>query len=312
MHSSSTAGELSLHPIQPPAGPSLKRPKLTWPHVHLPTVRRRWALARFAMAALIIVALLGIYFLITNDNRTATPPQATPEATPFSGWTNFRGNAARTGEVNTGPTGQPVELWRYQREACGGDIAAVGDTVYAGCGDGSLLALDAATGEVRWQFTGHMVGTEISVAGGLVYVGGFDGMLYALDTATGDERWSRAVVPSASVLPGSSPFASGIPVDSGLLTAGTHDGLLFGIDAATGTERWRYELTGEGGIGNPSIANGIVYVSDEAGGVFAVDAETGKERWRATVSGGQNWAAVIADGIVYFDALSSEGDTGSL
>ena len=60
--------------------------------------------------------------------------------------------------------------------------------------DGTVYALDAATGRLRWAYTtAGSVDSSPAVAGGTVYVGGVDGddgTVYALDAATGRLRWS--------------------------------------------------------------------------------------------------------------------------
>jgi outer membrane protein assembly factor BamB len=72
--------------------------------------------------------------------------------------------------------------------------AAVADgTVYAGCEDGRLYALDAATGEPTWRFWAWGgVESRPAVTDAAVYVGADDAMVYALDRATGDRHWEAA------------------------------------------------------------------------------------------------------------------------
>ena len=65
-----------------------------------------------------------------------------------------------------------------------------GGTVYAGSDDGTVYALDAATGGLRWAYTAGDSVSDPAVAGGTVYVGGHDGTVYALDAATGRLRWT--------------------------------------------------------------------------------------------------------------------------
>ena len=67
----------------------------------------------------------------SNQPSSFSPP---PQATPGSGWTHLKGNA--------GPTGQPIELWRFQAGGpCNQPPIVVGETTFAGCGDGILYAL---------------------------------------------------------------------------------------------------------------------------------------------------------------------------
>ncbi len=103
--------------------------------------RRKWAIAQLAAAALLIAALLGGYgWFEGRDEQPAVIVQpATPEATPGSGWTHLKGNA--------GPTGQPIELWRFQAGGpCNQPPIVVGETAFAGCGDGILYALNVVDG----------------------------------------------------------------------------------------------------------------------------------------------------------------------
>ena len=113
-------------------------------------------------------------------------------ASTSGGWTNWRGDAGRTGVADAGPTGEPVELWRVQADgSCNPPPAVVAGVVYAACDDGVLYALDAVTGTERWRFEGSGLG-DVTVVGALVYVNDAD-VLRALDVATGQERWHAAV-----------------------------------------------------------------------------------------------------------------------
>jgi eukaryotic-like serine/threonine-protein kinase len=57
----------------------------------------------------------------------------------------------------------------------------VDGVVYIGGGEGALLALEAATGEVLWRWqTDGIVGSSPAVVEGVVYVGSSDGFVYAV------------------------------------------------------------------------------------------------------------------------------------
>ncbi|MGI9647454.1 MAG: PQQ-binding-like beta-propeller repeat protein, partial [Acidimicrobiia bacterium] len=68
--------------------------------------------------------------------------------------------------------------------------AVSGDGIYVGGFDGSVIALDAASGEERWRFRAEdtVAGTP-AVADGRVFFGSLDGHIYALDARTGKEVW---------------------------------------------------------------------------------------------------------------------------
>jgi len=65
--------------------------------------------------------------------------------------------------------------------------------VYFGSGDGSLYALDLASGQEIWRFqTGDAVHGSPAVSEGKVFIGGYDTYLYALEAASGKEIWRFA------------------------------------------------------------------------------------------------------------------------
>lgn len=65
----------------------------------------------------------------------------------------------------------------------------VDGTVYVGCWDGYLYALDAADGDEEWRYElSTPVTGDASVADGTVYIGDWDGTLHAVSTA-GDREW---------------------------------------------------------------------------------------------------------------------------
>jgi len=58
-------------------------------------------------------------------------------------------------------------------------------TVYVGGHHGTVYALDAATGRLRWAYTAaDMVDSSPAVAGGTVYVGSEDDKVYALNAGS--------------------------------------------------------------------------------------------------------------------------------
>jgi outer membrane protein assembly factor BamB len=207
--------------------------------------------------------------------------------------------------ADAGPTGEPVEVWRFEGgRSCHRQPAVVAGVVYAPCHDGVLYALDAATGTERWRFTGIDMGA-VTAVGDLVYIEVFDvegpldvetNVLRALDAATGQERWHVVV-----------PGSSGAVVDDGVLVIGTGDGFLLGLDAATGDERWRTQVSAQGAADPVALADGIAYVGVDAEGFFAVDADSGMLLWRGDIGGQQIGTAVVGEGVAYIGATQGGG-----
>jgi outer membrane protein assembly factor BamB len=227
------------------------------------------------------------------------------------GWTNWKGNAGRTGVADAGPTGEPVELWRVEADGeCKASPVIVSGVVYAAC-NRVLYALDAATGTERWEFAGtQLVG--VSAVGDFVFV--TDGepgravnpnlpppILRALDAATGQERWH------VEILGASDPV-----VEDGVAVVSTADGFLVGLDPATGAERWRYQVSTQGAAHSPALAGGIAYAGGDDGGFFAVDASTGTMLWQGDTGDDQTGTAVVAEGVAYIGGSPAGEEGGHL
>jgi outer membrane protein assembly factor BamB len=177
-----------------------------------------------------------------------------------------------------------------------------GGVVYAGGGEGILLAVDAASGQERWRLAvgGEAIGAP-SVSGGLVFVtaaadiGAAGAELIAVDAAEGTERWRVAV--------GSQPLYAAPATDGELVYVPGHGesemAALLALEAASGVERWRYD-TGGFVIGNPATAEGRVFVATNHA-LIALDTVTGQEMWRVdeVESGLSAPPPAVADGVVY-------------
>jgi outer membrane protein assembly factor BamB len=108
--------------------------------------------------------------------------------------------------------------------------------IYAASHDGSVIAVDALSGQRLWQSA-----TQLPISGGvgvsetgLALVGTSKGQVVALRQTDGQEAWRTQV--SSEVL--ASPRASG-----GVVVVRTIDGKFTGLDVRTGERRWVYAYT---------------------------------------------------------------------
>ena len=195
-------------------------------------------------------------------------------------------------------------------------------TIYFGSDDGSVYAVDAASGRQRWKrATKGPVPSTPAIAGDRLYVVSYDGNLYAMDIRTGAVRWRFASAGErhfeARGLHGWTPsrqtffdpfdvYLSSPVVADGTVFFGSGDGHLYAVDAASGQLRWKF-ATGDVIHASPAFAGGVVYVGSWDSYFYAVDAATGKEKWRFHAGedpvahnqvGFQSSAAVV-DGVVY-------------
>jgi outer membrane protein assembly factor BamB len=161
--------------------------------------------------------------------------------------------------------------------------------------DGTIRALDAATGQVIWSII-HPGGAYSSPAvdGGRLYVAIHNQGLLALDANTGSELW-------LAPMPG--PQWSSPAVDDGRVFVGSRDDhKLYAFDAVTGQTLWT-ATTSDWVHSSPAAANGVVYIGNEAGDLYAFDAATGGLVWRKGVShAGIFNGPTVANGVVYVAA----------
>ena len=80
-------------------------------------------------------------------------------AAPADEWPQFRGNPQLTG-VAAGPVPAVLKLlWTYDAgESIESSAAIAGGTVYVGSQSKDLLAIDLATGKLRWKYRATEIG----------------------------------------------------------------------------------------------------------------------------------------------------------
>src|SRR3954462_6802674 len=105
-------------------------------------------------------------------------------------WPQFRGDA-RLGGVAAADLPATLSLkWTYEAgETIESSTAIVDGVVYAGAGDGNLLAPPRATSKLRrTSAPGTLLGEPSpAVAGGLVYVGDLSGVSHAVNVKDGSK-----------------------------------------------------------------------------------------------------------------------------
>jgi len=235
------------------------------------------------------------------------------------------------------PTLQVQKLWDTH---VGGGSGKTGERlspafadgkVYATGIDGTIAALDAATGHTLWTkgfgkrsgFILHHGENSLrwssgpGVEGSLLVVGSLEGVVQALDAGTGAELWQTQL---------SSEIITPAVIADGIVVVRTNDGRLHGLDAANGTKRWTYDrstvpVLSLRGNSPPRIADGVVYAGEDNGKVLALTLSEGKPVWEQTLTPGEgrteierlqdvDGAIAVANGVVY--AASYRGQVAAL
>ncbi|MDG4648780.1 PQQ-binding-like beta-propeller repeat protein [Roseibacterium sp. SDUM158017] len=170
----------------------------------------------------------------------------------------------------------------------GGGLALAGGSLYATTGYGELIALDPATGGIRWrQRLGAGIGAP-TVADGTVYVVSRDNSAWAISTDAGRIQWELASAPARALREGgAAPAVTGgtviFPFGTGELVATRRDTGLRSWSTAVAGGRLGVAYANINDItGDPVVSGGTVYAGNQSGRVVALNATTGERLWTAT------------------------------
>ncbi len=218
-------------------------------------------------------------------------------------------------------------LWRYSHRGDekmtirGTSSPTVsGGEVFVGFSDGSLMALNAETGQEIWtkklrvRDRFYDVDMPPLVDDTSVYAATFDGMLYRLDRKTGATKWSFPV--------GS---YGGFVLEDGRLYFSGLNGSLYALDASSGQVIWKVPFEAGVAMTPTKVGNTLVvttsadpfYVLDPKDGRLISVGRLGVGTLSAAVSGGDEWFYCMSNyGNLYAfsvaDRLYATTDVGTL
>ena len=181
-----------------------------------------------------------------------------------------------------------------------GELAATDETVFAES-DGTLFAVDATDGSVRWEanlaqasYAGPVVGEDT------IALMGSDGLLQARSRADGGERWSVQFDDAAQAPPA---------IAGGVVYAVDEDPFACrAYDAASGEELWDTDL-GVGTEDRPAVDPDSVYVPNQET-LDLLDRESGEIRRRIGLdldSFSQHAIALADDAVFLVARRNGEG-----
>ena len=249
-------------------------------------------------------------------------------------WPTYRCDIARSGVTSEGlrhglslqwtyrPLQAPRPAWPAPSEELprmhsdnAYHVAVAQGLVYFGSSmDDRVLAVDAATGDVRWSFFAEgPVRFAPTVCAGRVYFGSDDGHVYCLDAADGRLIWQRRAGPSDEKVIGNGrmislwPVRTSVLVDDGVVhfAAGVfpYEGLyIYALNAEDGSVVWVNDTIGDraheleyGGLsphGYLVASAKILYVPSGRAMPAAFDRATGKFLFYASPGAkrGGTWA----------------------
>lgn len=176
----------------------------------------------------------------------------------------------------------------------GGGVAVVDGTVYATTGRADVLALDAATGEVRWRKPlGSPARSAPTLAEGRLFATTLDGKLVCLGAADGERQWAyQAEVARTTLLALPAPAYA-----EGLVVAGFGSGEIVAVRADSGGLAWSDSLASARGRTSlldlsairaaPVVDRGRVHAVGVGGLLVALDLRSGRRLWEREAGGGE-------------------------
>jgi outer membrane protein assembly factor BamB len=188
--------------------------------------------------------------------------------------------------------------WRTDTQAdddrstnVGGGIAVSGDTLYAATGRADLLALDAASGSIRWRVKLPDVARSApTIADKSIFVGVVNDQLVACAAEDGKKLWSQQATSAENRI-------LGVPAPActdGLVVAGFGSGDLLALRDTSGTVAWSDSLASARGRtsmadlssvrGMPATKEGRVYVVGVGGLMVGLDLRSGRRLWERDVA----------------------------
>ncbi len=171
----------------------------------------------------------------------------------------------------------------------GGGISADGNTLYVATGRADVLALDPATGHIRWRKPiAEPARCAPTIADGRLFLTTMADRLLGLSASDGSQIWNyQATTAVTSVLGTPSPAYA-----DGLVVAGFGSGDIVGVHADTGAVVWADSLASVAGNnlaeisavrGLPAIDRNRVFAIGLGGLMLALDLRSGRRLWERDV-----------------------------
>jgi outer membrane protein assembly factor BamB len=219
-------------------------------------------------------------------------------------WTQAGRTAGRNGfnkaesVIGAGNVANLTTQWSYTAGGTIGSPVIAGGVVYFTAANGDLVAVDEATGGLKWSKSIATGAARIAVdkKRGVV-VASWDGNLQAFHTDTGDPAWSVAGAGTTAANP------TDPAIFKGKVFSATTNGSIIAVDATSGGTLWEATtITGNDAVTGPALAKGHVLFVDGDGVLArleALDVATGAPLWDRTSPTGVGSGPLIAGGVVY-------------
>ncbi|HEX7899582.1 MAG TPA: PQQ-binding-like beta-propeller repeat protein [Planctomycetota bacterium] len=223
-----------------------------------------------------------------EERITATPGVSTDERALFVSTGDRHLRALKAADFE--------ELWRTELPAESRlEAVQVGAVVVAACSDGTMLGLNAKTGEIVWTLKADGPLGPLTVSEGKVYANSTDQHVYAVDAKSGERVWRRLL----PALPTGRPAHA-----KGLVVTSAKDGRVYMLAEATGVPQGVYPTDGPI-LGGVTVAGSLALFGSDDTSFYAYDLEQKALSWRLKTPGPVRQPAVVVGGRAYFSGTDS-------
>ena len=252
----------------------------------------------------LLAAILVAVAAVTPGMAPAAAAMPSPAATaPAADILTYRGDAMRDGTMpGPGPMRDATVDWLFQASGpINSQVMVGGGMVYLVSGEGTLRAIDLATGTEHWSAAlgARPTGSPLLLDGQVLVP--MDDGLRAVSMTDGTLAWK-----TSGTHPLSTPALTG-----GRVVVSAEDGTVSAVDPATGAIAWSTDI-GAGVDTSPAATEDTVVVGTRTGQVVALSAVDGTVRWHTdTGDGARVGTPAISDGRVYIATLDGGGPKSS-
>ena len=202
----------------------------------------------------------------------------------------------QTSQVLTAQTGEIKPIWVFQ---CEDEIRSTplffNGSIYIGCYDNNLYALNATNGEFQWKYaTDGGIVTKPAVFEGNIYFGSEDHRLHVVSARSGKVLWTYYADDHVR----SSPR-----IAENHAFFGSDDKYLHAVNLGTGRLSWRFAAAAEI-RSSPFVVDELVYFGCESGDFYAVNFR-GEMKWRFSAKRGITSSPWVHENVVYFTSMDS-------
>lgn len=202
----------------------------------------------------------------------------------------------QSSQVLTAQTGTIKPIWAFQ---CEDEIRSTplffNGSIYVGCYDNNLYALNATNGEFQWKYaTDGGIVSKPAVFEGNIYFGSEDHRLHVVSARSGKVLWTYYADDHVR----SSPR-----IAENHAFFGSDDKYLHAVNLGTGRLSWRFAAAAEI-RSSPFVVDELVYFGCESGDFYAVNFR-GEMKWRFSAKRGITSSPIVHDNVVYFTSMDS-------